>query len=1827
MPLNKLDNFIKNTEGRILYVNPNDLEATDSIENQGNSLAKPFKTIQRALLESARFSYLRGNNNDIIEKTTILLFPGEHLIDNRPGFAIYDDPFLGVRVKTPAGTVLDPSSEISLSLESNFDLNQVSNILYKYNSVYGGVIVPRGTSIVGLDLRKTKIRPLYVPNPTDEQVERSAIFRVTGTCYFWQFTILDGDEIGVVYTDPQDFSENNRSKPTFSHNKLTCFEYADGVNQVTGYNLTDLDMYYSKVSNAYTAVRNIDEKFPGEPEGFAKQRAEWEIVGAFASDPISIANIESGSGGVAGPVITVTTAREHNLTSSTPIKIKGVGAIDGVDDYNISTKVQAIINANTFTYLLPDVRPNLITFPDVTGSTVTIETDTVSGASPYIFNISLRSVWGMCGMLADGRKASGFRSMVVAQFTGVSLQKDDRAFVKYNQENRSYDFIPITKQTGSKLSAGASSLNKDKVYHLDPNAIYRSGWETTHVKMDNDAIIQIVSVFAIGFTRHFEAVAGGDASITNSNSNFGQISLESTGFKREAFDKDNKGFITNIVTPRTNVSNEIDVDWLQIDVGLTTQVGISSHLYIFGFTNFDDNPPTLSQGFRIGARQNDNLFVNLSAVNTFIGTFSSPICMVDNIIGVGTTALGTTVAFKEYPVISGPTNSVFNIGSHKLMTGESVIINSATGDLPENIVSHRVYYVIRNSDTSIKLASSKAAADNDFAVTVFGGEQLTITSRVSDKESGNVGHPVQWDFSRANWFVHVNPNGEIYNALQTYGVGIIGEKTDASYVKRIDDPRSLDERIYKIRFVVPKESDNAKNPSETFIIQESSTTGSRNDGDFVRTSIDSTDINYNRNIRFIDKIQTSAFGICTVTCERAHDLNLNDYVTLKDVTSTSNTLAVFDSGFNGTFEVSFVKNSYEFEFTDTDIFGIEHNTGTFTNNPNIRSGNLPRFERNDNKVNLFVYRSEIIAPYIKDVQDGVYHTYVLNANNTVPEEFPSFKYSQSVEDLYPQLDKDNVDDNPNSSKTFAKRFPLGDVVTSDQKLSITRESSDLFVKTFNLGNKITNATTSFATSPLVGVATLTFEREHNYAGIVTYSALSGGSGYTNGTFYNVKLFNFGTSQWNGSTAKVVVSGGSVMGVDVLVGGSGYSNNQRLIFDTSKIGVGVGAGITVITSGISTNIGDSVQVTGNGLRRGGHYRIASVPSKNQVSIAITAGDDTIVPGQFLINLGPSQIINTIQPSVSGISTITTASAHGLVAGNKFTITNSNNQSLGDFLVNEKLSVNSFTVRSLPSLTNPKHIIRHGFSSNNAISDSSTENISARSFNFYDNDKFFLNSTVIDDPTLQISGQSVCGIATGLRFPLGTYIQIDNEIMRVSESGLSGSGGNVLTVIRGALGTSKTTHFAGSIARKIRPLPVELRRPSIIRASGHTFEYLGFGPGNYSTGLPQVQITTLTEKETFLVQAQKKSGGQVVYTGMNSEGEFYVGNKKSSSATGQESTFDVPLPTITGQSGNRLSVVFDEVLIKERLRVEGGKSGTVLSQFDGPVTFSREVRIRDNTTISRILKVTDTTPSTTTTSGAFVVFGGVGIGSDVFIGNDVKILGSTPSSNKDNGSIFTKGGVGIEKGLHVGAESTFIGISSHYADVHLQDNDVLRIGTGNDLKIYHDGNNTYIDDIGGTGDLFIRTNALKIQRDIGGDILVGYANSAVLQYWNNEIRLETTQQGAKITGILSCTDDIIAFISDERLKTNIEVIPNALDKVLKLQGFTYNFNETGASLGFDASKKHVGVSAQQVQLVLPEAVAPAPVSDEYITVKYDKIVPLLIEAIKELKSEIDELKKKL
>lgn len=122
-----------------------------------------------------------------------------------------------------------------------------------------------------------------------------------------------------------------------------------------------------------------------------------------------------------------------------------------------------------------------------------------------------------------------------------------------------------------------------------------------------------------------------------------------------------------------------------------------------------------------------------------------------------------------------------------------------------------------------------------------------------------------------------------------------------------------------------------------------------------------------------------------------------------------------------------------------------------------------------------------------------------------------------------------------------------------------------------------------------------------------------------------------------------------------------------------------------------------------------------------------------------------------------------------------------------------------------------------------------------------------------------------------------------------------------------------------------------------------------------------------------------------------------------------------------------------------------------------------------------------------------------------------------------------------------------------------------------------------------------------------------------------------------GEIRAGGNITAYYSDKRLKENIQVIENSLEKINKLKGITFNNNELAIQLGYVDNDRQVGVLAQDVLEVLPEAVKLAPFDTEfkgdkpvsksgenYLTVQYDRLIPLLIEAIKELKNEIDSLK---
>ena len=619
MALTRLDNLISSKTGKYLYVSPDDFNASDELNNRGNSPIRPFKSIQRAFLEIARYSYLPGPDNDRFDQFTIMLMPGNHYIDNRPGIV---------------GTTGIDAFAFNQALNewednSNLDISDPNNILYRFNNTEGGAILPRGSSLVGYDLRRTVVRPLYVPDPADRLEKRSAIFNVTGACYFWQFTIKDGDlepssplynkneGVGKVYY--QNGYWDQLAIPNYSHHKLTVFEYADKE---------ELGLYYQKIAKAFSQYQpTIDD--PGE---FTERIQETRIVGPL-SDIRSIESIECVDSSPAGTIsVNITTKVNHGYFKNQFVSIEN----NGLDDQlNGTFPVEDIdlVDGRKFTYKIPGTVAALGTSISLVSGTVytaqsglsanavvKAEVDSVESASPYVFNCSIRSTWGICGIWANGLKATGFKSMVIAQYTGVSLQKDDRAFIRYDEYSNTFNQASLTDAFATVP------------YHTKGDAYWKDDWRNFHVRASDDAFIQNVSIFAVGFADHFLMESGGDMSITNSNSNFGNTSLHAIGFKGFAFNQDKGGYITDIVPPKTipeTQGNTKKNAYYTIDVKASNDPNNHSKIYFGDDEAYDPakRPAASIDGFRIGARSNEKLYVKLTprsagASNIFDATLS-----------------------------------------------------------------------------------------------------------------------------------------------------------------------------------------------------------------------------------------------------------------------------------------------------------------------------------------------------------------------------------------------------------------------------------------------------------------------------------------------------------------------------------------------------------------------------------------------------------------------------------------------------------------------------------------------------------------------------------------------------------------------------------------------------------------------------------------------------------------------------------------------------------------------------------------------------------------------------------------------------------------------------------------------------------------------------------------------------------------------------------------------------------------------------------------------------------------------------------------------------
>lgn len=1540
MGLSRLDNFLKNTKGEIIYVDPSSLDSTDSVENQGNSLARPFKTIQRALMEASRFSYQEGRENDRFGKTTILLYPGEHIVDNRPGFLTTDN---AGEYFTRAGDFTEDLSP--LDRNTNFDVLSENNILYKLNSVYGGVIVPRGTSIVGLDLRKTKIRPRYVPDPENDSIERSAIFRLTGACYMWQFTVFDADPNAVCYKD----YTRNTFIPNFSHHKLTVFEYADGKNEVNidddfityESTVTDLDIYYNKIGDVYgsTSGRAIEPETVEDPIDIQPKIDEYRIVGSRGAE-VGISSIRAGDGDTSSTTITVTLDEAlDGLDVDTAIQISGV-SVNGytgqfvVSEKNSDTEIEYKATSAPVT-ALPSVS-------DIAEANLTIVTDTVTSASPYIFNISLRSVYGTCGMHADGDKADGFKSMVVAQYTGIGLQKDNNAFIKYDDTTGTYE--------DSTTVANLFS---------DSRARYKPSYESYHIKASNNAVIQIVSVFGIGYAAHFLAESGGDLSITNSNSNFGAKALVARGFRSEAFSKDDVGYITHVIPPQENVADDVNIEFLSFDVDQTTGVGLTSRLYLYEQTIEEEKPNNIIDGFRIGAKSDE--LINVDIVHSGItSTYSAKIVMP-----------GTELSHKKEFTVAKKSNGISNeitsntftfTETHSFANGESIRIHSDTGHIPDGLINGQIYYAITTglSGNQIQVAKTLNDALIGQEAVIYSNETSTVrvVSRVSDKHPGDSGHPIQWDSSKNQWYLSTSgesADNDLYGLI----VNLTSDATPRSYFTRTPDTRGLLDRIYRLRYVIPKDNPSASRPPiEGYVLQESSdVSGSDVENEKYysissKTLNDSTEI---RNPRFVANA-TYAGSTATITTELPHDLSVGDTIQLKKIKSSENTDGTDSVGYNGIFFVASIPDKKTFTYT------LATDPGTFTSDPNTRDSNLPFFTKYELPGTYVIYRSEEIQKYIKDEQDGIYHLILLSSSNSpIVSPFNNDNYVQPVQFLYPQINKDNPKSDPDATKSFAESELIGNVVVNDAQNSITKESLSKLYDDLNIGIAITD----IVSTPSSGIAhTLFTEVEHGLNRITQLSIDSPGSGYGSGSgtvIYNATLTGTsGTVYGTNATCVVSIDGsGSLTGIKVMDGGQGYSVGDKL----NVTGTATTTGFTTATVNVDAiydNTGDIIYITDVADSYSQYntlYRITGITTTydDQIfveSVDTISGINTLGVGVTDLsdakayNLGPTIGISSLSyNNVTGIVSFTSVANHGLSEDNKIRLAGANHSGYNkDHIVTRVTGQDSFEVNvgvgtTVPNALGTIRAFRNGFTSRGGLISLADQNIGGRLIDQYDGISAQLSAAITsaDATTLSITD------LTDYDFEIGDYLQINDEIFRIKES----VDGNPITVFRGALGSIRATHASGDVVRRIKPIPMELRRNSIIRASGHTFEYLGFGPGNYSTGLPDRQDRVLDQREIFIAQSNKQNGGIVAFTAMDSDGNFFIGNKKLNSTTGREDVFDAPIITVTGQdvtTGNQAGFdaqVSSEITITRSLKVEGGPEKNIVSEFDGPVIFNEKI----------------------------------------------------------------------------------------------------------------------------------------------------------------------------------------------------------------------------------------------------------------------------------------------
>ena len=571
----------------------------------------------------------------------------------------------------------------------------------------------------------------------------------------------------------------------------------------------------------------------------------------------------------------------------------------------------------------------------------------------------------------------------------------------------------------------------------------------------------------------------------------------------------------------------------------------------------------------------------------------------------------------------------------------------------------------------------------------------------------------------------------------------------------------------------------------------------------------------------------------TINTELPHQLSIGSEVELVNVRSTSNPSAETGSGLNKCFSVVGITNSKQFTVS------LPTNPGTFLNDTSARNTELPYFRRKKYSNTYYVYRIEESQNYVAGQQDGIYYLTLVNASNTpTASPFTGESFSQPVTNLFPQTNRDTPVSDPDETKCFASSDLIGEVVVDDPQHSITKETTNKMLCDSDVGSALIDIVSS------TGIAhTIYTDIDHGLNRITKLSIVDGGSAYgsgSSGSLYNARLVGFGGSvTGDHATAKINFDAtGTITSLQIMDGGSAYGIGNTM----TVVGVTTSANhipAVVRVDSIYNNVGDSIRVIGvSSEKYSGYndlYRITGVESDTSFAVEsanVISGFSATGIGVTLTNksqmylTGESVLVNSfLYDYASGIATITSNSSHGLSVDQKIRLSGSNEDLYnGDFIVTQVLdnlltptysfSVNIGISTESPIQTGTMYAYREGVSSNNGFVSVDHENINGRMIPTYDGVTTTLSSSITNVTSENISLTNISDLGVAI----GDYLLIGDEIVRVKTTT---SGTNPITVFRGVLGSERSSHQANTLVRRIRVNPIELRRHSIIRASGHTF----------------------------------------------------------------------------------------------------------------------------------------------------------------------------------------------------------------------------------------------------------------------------------------------------------------------------------------------------------------------------------------------------------------------